>query len=348
MLADPRGQPVTEGGVGVEALDLVMRVGRLQRGAGDLRRPGEWRAARRVDQPWPAPHQGDQEELGIRVKVKREQGGIPVRPGARAAGAAGAGRDRPGHDDQAQRLALVEHRPGSDQRGSVPDEPPGGRLAGIVHPRQPYPVAVALGIQRMRVADVRYPGAAGHRADQARPPGQPAPGRDHQVRVVATAEHEAGALRYRGYPSVRRGDVRRRGDRIERHRRPAVPSVPSCPCRLRPAAPCGPRPAGALPLAKGHVRTVARSLGRAAARAHPGVRGWPAALAPGWLCLAGARQHRTGGKAARASGRVLPSHVATARTNGFAPWELVSRGRNSLGGPVALSGLPRPGASSRH
>jgi hypothetical protein len=107
MLADPRGQPVAEGRVAVEARDLVVGVGDLERRAGDLGRPGQRGAPRRIDQPWPAPHQGHQEELGVGVEVKREQGRLPAGPHGRALGL------RAGHaprgDDQAQRLALVEH-----------------------------------------------------------------------------------------------------------------------------------------------------------------------------------------------------------------------------------------------
>ena len=81
----------------------------------------------------------------------------------------------------------------------------------LVHPGQPDPVPVALGVQRVRLADVGYPGPAGHRADQPGPAGQPAAGRDRQVGVRAAAEDQAAALRDTHHQPRRRAHPGRHG-----------------------------------------------------------------------------------------------------------------------------------------
>jgi hypothetical protein len=79
VLGNAGGQAVTELGVAVEPLELMVRAGRLQGGPGDLRGARQRRRRARVGQPRPAPHQGHQEQLGLRVQVERQHGPVAVR-----------------------------------------------------------------------------------------------------------------------------------------------------------------------------------------------------------------------------------------------------------------------------
>jgi hypothetical protein len=67
VLGHPGGEPVAELGVGVEPLELVVRARHLEGGPGDLGGARQRGCRARVEQPRPAPHQRDQEQLGHRV-----------------------------------------------------------------------------------------------------------------------------------------------------------------------------------------------------------------------------------------------------------------------------------------
>jgi hypothetical protein len=88
VLGDPRGQPVAELRIGVEPVQLMVCAGDLKRGPGDLRHPWQGRGCGRVSQPWPAPQERHQEDLGLRVQVQRQYRALTVGLGL-------AGRLRP-------------------------------------------------------------------------------------------------------------------------------------------------------------------------------------------------------------------------------------------------------------
>jgi hypothetical protein len=79
VLSDAGGQPVAELGIRFEPLELVVRTGHLERGPGDFRGARQRGGGTRVDQPGPAPHERHQEQLGLRVQVKRQYGALAVR-----------------------------------------------------------------------------------------------------------------------------------------------------------------------------------------------------------------------------------------------------------------------------
>jgi hypothetical protein len=111
VLGDAGGQAVTELGVAVEPLELVVRAGRLKRGPGDLRGARQRRRRARVGQPRPAPHQGHQEQLGLRVQVERQHGAVAVRlrGAARVRRRGGRPPVPAGHRDRYLQ-PVVEHR----------------------------------------------------------------------------------------------------------------------------------------------------------------------------------------------------------------------------------------------
>jgi hypothetical protein len=119
-----------------------VRVGDDQRLPRDLRRPRQRCAPGRVDQPRPAPQQGDQEQLRVRVEPQRQHGRVAGRLelGVRVGGTE--------HRDP-QRHAVVEHRLRADRHGAGTDEPAAGRLVAVLQPGQPDAVAVAHHVQRV-------------------------------------------------------------------------------------------------------------------------------------------------------------------------------------------------------
>jgi hypothetical protein len=78
VLGHPGREPVAELGVGVEPLELVVRARHLEGGPGDLGGARQRGGGARVEQPRPAPHQRDQEKLGHRVQVERQQRAVGV------------------------------------------------------------------------------------------------------------------------------------------------------------------------------------------------------------------------------------------------------------------------------
>jgi hypothetical protein len=110
VLSDSRRQPVAEFLLGLESLQLVIGAGRLKRGPGDLRCPRQRRGGARVEQPGAAPHERDQEQLGHRIQVQRQQCPFPVtgHPGHRTRGNP---RVRLRWHEYRQRLPVVQHRP---------------------------------------------------------------------------------------------------------------------------------------------------------------------------------------------------------------------------------------------
>jgi adenosine deaminase len=89
VLGNPCRQPVTELLVDLEPLQLVVGAGGLQCRPGDLRRPRQRRGGARVEQPRAAPHERDEEQLGHRVQVQRQERSFAL------AGHAGHGRRGP-------------------------------------------------------------------------------------------------------------------------------------------------------------------------------------------------------------------------------------------------------------
>jgi len=114
VLGDASGQPVAEFGVAVEPLEFVMRAGRLQRGPGDLRDARQRRRGARVEQPRAAPHQRYQEELGLRVQVKRQHRAVAVRMArtvrGRSRGHGSRGPPVPARDGDRNLQPVIEHR----------------------------------------------------------------------------------------------------------------------------------------------------------------------------------------------------------------------------------------------
>ena len=225
MLGDASRQPVAELGNGVEPLKLMMRAGRLERGPGDLGGARQRGRGARVEQPRPAPHQGDQDELRHRIQVERQQRAVTIRR-RRSRGVARRGGPPvpPGNRDR-ELQPVVHHGAGADHRRPGVDEPPARWVAVTVHPRQPDPVAVASDVERMRTADVGDPGACWRRRDQPGAPGQPAPSRDGQVNVRAPAEYQLAAFDEPDDLARRGSDMR--GHRPSLGRRPRVPGPPN-------------------------------------------------------------------------------------------------------------------------
>ena len=165
VLGHPGGEPVAELLVGVEPLELVVRAGHLERGPGDLGGARQRGRGARVEQPRPAPHQRDQEKLGHRVQVERQQGAVGV--GRLGAGRGRHRRHRPGrpavpsrHGDR-ELQPVVHHGARSNHRRPFVDQPSPGRIPVALRPGQPDPVAVPRHVQGVGAADVGYPGAFG-------------------------------------------------------------------------------------------------------------------------------------------------------------------------------------------
>jgi hypothetical protein len=211
VLGDPRSEPVTELGVGVEPVKLVMRPGRLERGPGDLRGARQRGRGARVDQPRLAPHQRHQEELGHRVQVERQQRAVAVRQFL--AGHAHCPRRPPvppGNRDR-ELESVVHHGARADHRRPFVDQPASGRIPVSFHPWQPDPVAIPGHVDRVRPADVGDPRPFRGRPDHPGPPGEPAPSRNRQVHLWTPPEYQMAAF---GEPD----DLARRGTDVRCHR----------------------------------------------------------------------------------------------------------------------------------
>jgi hypothetical protein len=271
VLGHAGGKPVAEFGVGVEALELMVRARYLKRGPGDLRGARQRGRRARVKQPRPAPHQRDQEELGHRVQVERQQGAVRV---GRLRADGGSRHQRPGrppvpswHRDR-ELQPVVHHGARAHHRRPFVDQPATGGIPVALRPGQPDPVAVARHVQGVRSADVGDPGAFRCRPDDSGPAGQPPPSRYRQVYLGTPPEYQMTAF---GEPD----DLARCGTHMRGHEitiRPATrPQAPpdsgmfrGCAVRLTPV--------GEAP---GAVRNHPDGGGRG------GVPGRGPALAPG-------------------------------------------------------------------
>ena len=235
VLGHASGKPVAELGVGVESLELVMRAGYLEGGPGDLRGARQRGRGARVEQPRSAPHQRDQEELGHRVQVERQQGAVGVgRLRADGGHRRRNRRRRPpvpaGHRDR-KLQPVVHHGARAHHRRPFVDQPSPGRIPVALRPGQPDPIAVARHVQGVRAADVGYPGTLGRRSDDPGPAGQPPPSRDRQVDLGTPPEYQMTAF---GEPD----DLARRCTHMRGHKitiRPAIgcghPRIRGCPWR---------------------------------------------------------------------------------------------------------------------
>jgi hypothetical protein len=197
VLGDPGGELVAELGVAVEPLELVVRAGHLERGPGDLGGARQRRRGARVEQPRPAPHQRDQEKLGHRVQVERQQGAVGV---GRLRADRGRHRHRPGrppvpsrHRDR-ELQSVVHHGARPNHRRPFVDQPSPGRIPVALRPRQPDPVAVPRHVEGVGAADVGYPGALGRRPDDPGPARQPPPSSDRQVDLGTPPEYQMTAF----------------------------------------------------------------------------------------------------------------------------------------------------------
>jgi len=232
VLGHPGGEPVPELGVAVEPLELVVRAGHLEGGPGDLRGPRQRGRGARVEQPRPAPHQRDQEELGHRVQVERQQRALGV-------GRLGAdGRHRrhrrgrppvPARYRDRQLQAVVHHGARAHHRRPFVDQPAPGWIPVALRPRQPDPVAVAGHVEGVGAADVGDPGTLGRGPDDPGPAGQPPASRNRQVDLGTPPEYQMTAF---GEPD----DLARRGTHMRGHEitiRPAIggghPRIRGCP-----------------------------------------------------------------------------------------------------------------------
>ena len=223
VLGHPGGQPVPELGIGLEPLELVVRASHLERRPGDLRGTRQRGRGALVEQPRAAPHQGDQEQLGLRVEVERQHGAVAVRlrlarlDRARLARLVrlvrvlrGPGAAAPPGDGDRDLQPVVKHRARADHRRARVDEPAARRVPVSLHPRQPDPVAVTRHVKRMSLADVGDPGALWCRGDHAGPPGEATPSGDGQVDLRTSPEYQLAAF---GEPD----DLARRGDHLRGH-----------------------------------------------------------------------------------------------------------------------------------
>ncbi len=240
VLGHASGEPVAEIGVGVETLKLVVRARDLKRGAGDLGGARQRGRGARVKQPRPAPHQRDQEQLGHRVEVERQQGAVRVgRLGAADGRRQGPGRPPvPSRHRDRELQPVVHHGARAHHRRPFVDQPAPGRIPVALCPGQPDPVAVARHVQGVRSADVGDPGAFRRRPDHPGPAGQPSPSSYRQVNFGTPPEYQMTAF---GEPD----DLARRGTHMRGHQitiRPGTsPQAPpdsgvlrSCAMRLTP------------------------------------------------------------------------------------------------------------------
>jgi hypothetical protein len=210
VLGDAGGKPVTELGVGVEPVKLMVRPGDLKRGPGDLRGARQRGRGARVEQPRPAPHQRHQEELGHRVQIERQQRAVTVRRVLADDAHRRGGPAVPPGDRYRDLESVVHHGARADHRRPLVDQPATGRIPVSFHPGQPDPVAVASDVERVRPADVGDPGSFWCRPDHPGPPGQPAASRNRQVNLWAPPEHQMAAF---GKPD----DLARRGTDVRCH-----------------------------------------------------------------------------------------------------------------------------------
>jgi len=224
VLGHPGGKTVAELGVGVEPLELVVRARHLEGGPGDLGGARQRGRGARVQQPRPAPHQRDQEKLGHRVQVERQQGAVGV--GRLGADRARHRRHRPGgppvpsrHGDR-ELQPVVHHGARPNHRRPFVDQPPPGRIPVALRPGQPDPVAVARHVQGVRAADIGYPGAFRRRPDNPGPARQPSPSSDRQVDLGTPPEYQMTAF---GEPD----DLARRCTHMRGHKITIRPIGPS-------------------------------------------------------------------------------------------------------------------------
>jgi hypothetical protein len=198
VLGHPGGKTVAELGVGVEPLELVVRARHLEGGPGDLGGARQRGRGARVQQPRPAPHQRDQEKLGHRVQVERQQGAVGV--GRLGADRARHRRHRPGgppvpsrHGDR-ELQPVVHHGARPNHRRPFVDQPPPGRIPVALRPGQPDPVAVPRHVQGVGAADIGDPGALRRRPDDSGPARQPPPSSDRQVDLGTPPEYQMTAF----------------------------------------------------------------------------------------------------------------------------------------------------------
>jgi len=223
VLGHPGGEPVAELGVGVEPLELVVRARHLEGGPGDLGGARQRGRGARVEQPRPAPHQRDQEQLGHRVQVERQQRAVGV--GRLGADRARHRRNRPGrppvpsrHGDR-ELQPVVHHGARPNHRRPFVDQPPTGRIPVALRPGQPDPVAVTRHVQGVGAADIGYPGALGRRPDNPGPARQPPPSSDRQVDLGTPPEYQMTAF---GEPD----DLARRCTHMRGHKITIRPTGP--------------------------------------------------------------------------------------------------------------------------
>ncbi len=291
VLGHPGGQPVAELGIGLEPLELVVRASHLERRPGDLRGTRQRGRGALVEQPRAAPHQGDQEQLGLRVEVERQHGAVAVRLRLARVGRArlarlvrvlpGPGAAAPPGDGDRDLQPVVKHRAGADHRGSRVHQPAARRVAVALHPRQPDPVAVARHVQGVGRADVGDPGAVRGRGDQPGPARQAAPSRNRQVDLGPAPENQLAAW---GEPDdLARGGTHVRGHRIsvKTGRLAGAPPDPGMArvAAVRLAPFCrgaerrlGTRPRGQGPAPEGGGRTTVLKRSGAMARRRPASR----------------------------------------------------------------------------
>ena len=222
MLGHPRGEPVPELGVGVESLELVVRAGHLEGGPGDLGGARQRGRGARVEQPRPAPHQRDQEKLGHRVQVERQQRAVGVGRLRAGGGRRRQRRGRPAvpsrHRDR-ELQPVIHHGARANHRRPFVDQPPPGRIPVALRPGQPDPVAVARHVQGVRAADIGYPGALRRRPDNPGPARQPPPSSDRQVDLGTPPEYQMTAF---GEPD----DLARSGTHMRGHEITISPADP--------------------------------------------------------------------------------------------------------------------------
>jgi len=294
VLGHPGGQPVPELGIGLEPLELVVRASHLERRPGDLRGTRQRGRGALVEQPRAAPHQGDQEQLGLRVEVERQHGAVAVRlrlarlDRARLARLVrlvrvlrGPGAAAPPGDGDRDLQPVVKHRARADHRGTRVHQPAARGVAVALHPRQPDPVAVARHVQGVGGADVGDPGAVRGRGDQPGPARQAAPSRNRQVDLGPAPEHQLAAW---GEPD----DLARRCTHVRGHRISVktgrLTGAPPDPGMARLAAVrlalvcrgaerrLGTRPQGQGPAPEGGGRTTVLKRSGAMARRRPASR----------------------------------------------------------------------------
>ena len=225
----------------------MVRARHLEGGPGDLGGARQRGGGARVEQPRPAPHQRDQEELGHRVQVERQQRAVGV---GRLRARRRHRRQRPGgppvpsgHRDR-QLQPVVHHGARAHHRRPFVDQPPPGRIPVALRPGQPDPVAVARHVQGVRAADVGYPGTFWRRPDNPGPARQTPPSSNRQVNLGTPPEYQMAAF---GEPD----DLARRGTHMRGHKITIRPAIGGGHPRIRG---CSRRPlCGLLQLSRGRA-----------------------------------------------------------------------------------------------